>query len=84
MGTGNRITKGRRGVKKGGGGFVCPKAFPRVLLDLNLSRNNDGIRVDRPLGSSISDEVGSCCSIPCIFDITRGSSLVVTHCTADV
>ena len=24
------------------------------------------------------------CSIPCSFDITRGSSLVVTHRTADV
>ena len=24
------------------------------------------------------------CSIPCSFDITRGSSIVVTHRTADV
>ena len=24
------------------------------------------------------------CSIPCIFDITRGSSIVVTYSTADV
>ena len=29
-------------------------------------------------------EVGLCYSIPCSFDINRGSFLVVTHRTADV
>ena len=60
MGKGNGITKGRRGVEQGGGGFVHPKEFPRGLLGLNLRRNNEGMRVDHPLGFGIEDKVGGC------------------------
>ena len=58
MVAGNRGTKGRRGVENEGVGFGHPKAFPRGLLDLGLSRNDGGIRGDRPIGSDVEGEVG--------------------------
>ena len=58
MVAGNRGTKGRRGVENEGVGFGHPKALPRGLLDLGLSRNDGGIRGDRPIGSGVEGEVG--------------------------